>query len=140
MAKTIQDFQAPFKMAGLMLAALNTGLSIVLIVAGIGLATRKRWGWSLGRWACVLGIGFEVVRIVVGLAQQGYMLFKASTLSSANLGSDVPEQAGQFMAVTMSVMMIFGMFTLVAYAIGKILVYYFSRRHLSKPEVAQLFS
>jgi uncharacterized protein with PQ loop repeat len=137
--KKIQDIQASFRIPGMILAAVNTLLSFILLIAAIGLATRKRWGWNLGRSACIMGLVFEVFRIVLGVAQQGYTAMSLSGISAEDLGDNAPPEAAQVMMISMTIGMVFGMIMLVVYAIGKMLVYFFSRRHLNKPEISALF-
>jgi hypothetical protein len=135
----IQEAQAPFRIPGLILAAVNTILSIILLVAAVGLANRKRWGWNLSRSACMMGMVFEVLRIAVGVAQQGYVAMTVSSIGSQDMGGDATPEAAQMMMVSMLVGAVIGVVMLVIYAIGKMVVYYFSRQHLSKPEISGLF-
>lgn len=135
----IQAAQAPFRIPGLILSAVNTILSIILLVAAVGLANRNRWGWSISRSACIMGMVFEVLRIAVGVAQQGYVALTVSSVGAEDLGSDAPPEAAQMMMVSMLVGAIIGVVMMVIYAIGKMVVYYFSRKHLGKPEISGLF-
>lgn len=135
----MQEIQTTFRLPGLLLAGVNTLLSILLLVAAAGLATRKRWGWSMSRAACKMGMIFEVFRLVLGIAQQGYTAMQLFRLEASDMGPDVPEQAANAMVITMAVVMVFGIIMLGVYAIGKFAIYFFSNRHLNKPEIAGLF-
>lgn len=139
LVEKMQEIQMTFRLPGLIFAGANTLLSLLLLVAAAGLATRKRWGWSMGRAACKMGMVFEVFRLVLGIAQQGYTAMQVSTINASDMGPDVPEQAAQVMAATMAVGMVFGIVMSLVYAIGKMVIYYFSNRHLGKPEIAGLF-
>lgn len=133
----IQAAQAPFRIPGLILSAVNTILSIILLVAAVGLANRNRWGWSISRSACIMGMVFEVLRIAVGVAQQGSMVLTMSSLGSQELGGDGAAEQSQMMVGVVSGLL--GLLFMVIYAIGKMVVYYFSRKHLGKPEISGLF-
>ena len=140
MVDRIQEIQAAFQIPSLILTSLNMVLSIILIAGAVGLATRKRWGWSVARIGCTLGLVFEVLRLLFTFAQQGYMAMKLSSLQAGDFGTDVPPQAQNVVIGAMIVGSIIGIVMAVAYVIGKMIMYYFSKRYLNKPEIERIFA
>ncbi|MBN8603443.1 MAG: hypothetical protein J0M26_20575 [Planctomycetes bacterium] len=136
----MQEAQAPFRIPGLIFAGVNVMLSVLLLVGALGLMSRKQWGLNISRLSCKIGLLVEVLRVGLGITQQVFTMSSFMQVSPEDMGRDVPPDAFQVMVVSMSVGMIIGIVMMIIYAIGKMVVYYLSNRHLSKPEIAGLFS
>jgi|JI10StandDraft_1071094.scaffolds.fasta_scaffold06787_7 hypothetical protein len=136
----MQEAQAPFRIPGLIFAGGNAMLSVLLLVGAFGLMSRKHWGLNISRLACKIGLLAEVLRVGLGITQQVFSMSAFMQLSPEDMGKDVPTEAFQIMVASMAVGMIVGIVMMIIYAIGKMVVYYLSHRHLSKPQIAGLFS
>lgn len=137
--KKIQESQVAYQIPGFVLAAINSLLSIVLIVSALGIAKRAKWGWSTARVACGVGIFFEIIGLAFAIFLQVLTVMNLSTMEVSQLGENVPEEAAQIMFISMMVGTVFGIIMGSVYGVGKILVYYLSKRYLEKAEIARLF-
>ena len=136
----LQASQATFKIPNFVFAEVNAVLSLLLLLGAVGLLTRNRWGLRLSQAACKIGILVELCRLILGVAQYGYSLICFLRMEPQNFGNEVPTEDQQVMVGLLVGLMVFGIIKAFIYAIGKMVVYYLSNRHLSKPEIAGLFS